>query len=175
MTSRRASESPTSPGGRALRAGVLLAMVSVCLAVGAVGALTTASSVDTWYEDIQKPGWTPPDGVFGPVWTLLYVMMGVSAWLVWDSSHAQGTQRRLALTFFAVQLALNALWSQLFFGLRSPALALIGITVLWVAILSTLLRFRRIRSAAGWMLAPYLAWVTFAMALNAAIWSLNRV
>lgn len=150
----------------------LVAFVVVCLGVGALGAAATASSLESWYQDLVKPAWTPPGAVFGPVWTVLYVLMGIAAWWVWRSRSPVGA-RRIAMAAFAVQLALNALWSQLFFGWRSPGLALAEIVILWAAIATTARLFGRIERAAGWLLAPYLAWVTFALALNASIWSLN--
>jgi translocator protein len=124
-----------------------------------------------WYAGLEKPAWTPPSWLFGPVWTLLYVAMAIAAWLVWRERGFSGAP--VALGLFLLQLSLNAAWSWLFFGLQRPDLAFAEIVVLWGAILATLTAFGRIRAAAGWLLAPYLAWVTFAAALNFAIWRLN--
>jgi tryptophan-rich sensory protein len=156
-----------------IREGVeLMLIVVLCLGVGAIGGVTTASSVDTWYAEIAKPAWTPPSPVFAPVWTIFFVLMGVAAWMVWRAPVRAGL-RAAALICFAAQLGLNALWSQLFFGMQNPGAALVDIVVLWIAIVATIFLFRRVELAAGWLLVPYLAWVTFAAALNAAIWSLN--
>jgi len=125
-----------------------------------------------WYAQLTKPAWNPPNWVFGPVWTLLYAMMGVSAWLVWKDAGFKGATT--ALSLFGVQLALNAAWSWFFFGLLQPGLALVDIVLLWIAIFATLISFWRIRGLAGALLVPYLAWVTFASALNFSIWQLNR-
>jgi tryptophan-rich sensory protein len=124
-----------------------------------------------WYAALTKPSWNPPSSVFAPVWTVLYVLMGVAAWLVWRQAGFSGG--RVALSLFLVQLVLNSLWSYLFFGLQNPLLALIEIIVLWCAILATLVSFWRISSGAGALLTPYLAWVTFASALNYQLWRLN--
>ena len=157
------------PPNRSIAALVLA--VALSLLPGALGAIATGSSVGTWYQEIEKPDWTPPDAVFGPVWTLLYVSMGVAVWIVW--SHAEGKTRRVAVAMFGTQLLLNAAWSFLFFGMRSPGWALLEIILLWLAIVVTLVLFTRIRPWAGALLVPYLLWVTFAAALNAAIWKIN--
>ncbi len=125
-----------------------------------------------WYAALARPAWSPPNWIFAPVWTLLYLLMGVSAWLVWRRAGFGGA--RLALGIFGVQLALNALWSWLFFGLHRPDLALVDIVLLWGAILAVVILFGRVDKVAGALQLPYLAWVTFAMALNGAIWWLNR-
>ncbi len=125
-----------------------------------------------WYLSLAKPSWTPPGWIFGPVWTLLYILMGISAWLVWKEAGIWSAKLPLAL--FIMQLVLNALWSWLFFGLNKPGLALIDIVVLWTGILAVMLLFWQIRPLAGALFAPYLAWVTFAAALNLAIWLMNR-
>lgn len=154
------------------RIAVTLApFLALCLGAGLLGSFATARSVSTWYTQIAKPSWTPPGAVFGPVWTVLYVAMAVSAWLVWRRLGLRGGRFELGL--FAVQLALNAAWSFLFFGLRSPGLAVVGISVLWASIVATMLAFRPVSRPAAWLLAPYLVWVSFAAALNASIWSLN--
>jgi translocator protein len=151
----------------------LLLHVGGSLLAGVLGGLATRSSVGSWYLTLDKPSWNPPSWVFGPVWTTLYVLMGVAAWLVWRSAAPAEAKRRAARLFWA-QLALNVLWSFLFFGLRSPALALGEILVLWAAILLTLRAFWRVRPLAGALLVPYLAWVSYATALTAAITWLNH-
>jgi tryptophan-rich sensory protein len=149
----------------------LILAVLLCLAAGALGSLATASSVGTWYRQIEKPEWTPPSAVFGPVWTVLYVTMGVALWMVWRDG--RGPRWRVAVAVFAAQLSINVAWSFLFFGLRSPGWALIDIVLLWLAIVATIVTFFRIRAAAGGLLVPYLLWVTYAGALNLAIWRMN--
>lgn len=150
----------------------LIIAVGTCLLVGVSASLVTATSVREWYPHIEKPTWTPPDSAFGPVWSLLYLLMGVAAYLVWRDS--TGVARRRALLIFALQLALNGVWSVLFFGLHSPGWAALEISLLWSAIVATLLAFGRVSRAATWLLVPYLLWVSFAAALNFAIWNLNR-
>lgn len=126
---------------------------------------------DGWYSELAKPVWNPPSWVFGPVWTALYAMMAVAAWLVWQRGGWK-TQSR-ALTLYLVQWALNTLWTPLFFGLQLPGLAFAEILVLLVSIVATLVTFWRVRQAAGWLLLPYVAWATFATVLNFTIWWLN--
>ena len=159
------------PAPLARQVVALVAALAITLGVAAAGGWVTAQSVGTWYQTLNKPSWTPPDWLFGPVWTTLYVLMAVAAWLVWKSGDRRQIQLPLAL--YAVQLALNLAWSVIFFGLRSPGLAAAEIGLLWVAILATLLAFWRHSMIAGLMLAPYLAWVSFASFLNLAIWRLN--
>jgi len=139
---------------------------------GGIGALFTTPSVTSWYGTITKPSFNPPSWVFGPVWTTLFVLMGIALYLVWQ----QGTKRpqvRYALAIFGVQLVLNTLWSIIFFGLHSPGGALIEIAFLWLAIAATIFAFAKMSKTAAWLLAPYLAWVSFAAFLNFTIWRLN--
>jgi translocator protein len=152
---------------------VLAAFIMVCFAAAGVGSLATIPQTvgGSWYGTLDKPFFTPPASVFGPVWTVLYLSMAVSAWLVWRREGFSGAQAAMAL--FSAQLVLNLLWSVIFFGLEAPGLALVEIVALWMAILLTILAFSKISRAAGWLLVPYLAWVTFATALNAGIWWLN--
>jgi translocator protein len=152
----------------------ILAFVAACLAIGYLAGIVTREGVETWYNVIRKPSFTPPNGLFAPVWTTLYVMMGIAAGLVWNCYEYRPAEVRKALIFFAVQLALNALWSYLFFGLFNPLLALVEIVLLWLMILETYLAFRPVNKIAAWLLLPYLAWVAFAALLNASIWWLNR-
>jgi tryptophan-rich sensory protein len=148
----------------------LAAWIALCFVAAAIGGRLTATSVDGWYDTLRKPAWNPPKWVFAPVWSALYLMMAVAAWLVWRQP---GTRRsRVPLVLFAVQLGLNVGWSALFFGLRSPGAAAIEIVVLWVAILATTVAFWRLQRLAGLLLLPYLAWVAFAAALTVAIWRL---
>jgi benzodiazapine receptor len=153
------------------RVGALIVFVGLCLLVGAVGGWVTATSVKTWYPTLQKPTFNPPDWVFGPVWTVLYVMMGVAAWRVW--SRAWGDRARGPLLLFAVQLALNLGWSVAFFGFHAIGAAVFVIVALEAAILGTMLLFRRIDGPAAVLLVPYALWVAFATLLNVTIWRLN--
>jgi tryptophan-rich sensory protein len=156
----------------ALQQGIgLAAFILVCFAAAGVGGLVTTPNIPTWYASLAKPTWTPPDWIFGPVWSLLYLMMAMSAWLVWRQTGIAGA--KLPLGLFAVQLVLNSLWSVLFFGLQSPSGAFIEIILLWAAILATMIVFWGRSRLAGGLLAPYLAWVSFAAVLNFAIWRLN--
>ncbi|MEI8315959.1 MAG: TspO/MBR family protein [Verrucomicrobiota bacterium] len=137
----------------------------------AIGGTATGGAVQDWYPTLAKPSWTPPAWLFGPVWTLLYIAMAVAAWLVWRRVGWDGA--RLALLMFFIQLTLNAVWSVVFFGLRNPGAAFAEIVVLWVAIVVTTLLFWKVTPTAGWLFLPYLVWVSFATALNFAIWRLN--
>lgn len=129
-------------------------------------------SKDGWFDGLIKPSWNPPDAIFGPVWTALYIMMAVSAWLVWKNNDQSNPGWPLA--FFLLQWLLNALWTPLFFGFHRADLALADIGALWLVLTATLLAFWRVRRAAGILLVPYLAWVSFATLLNFRIWQLNR-
>ena len=151
----------------------VLGLVGWLLLVFVAGAIGAAASVQaaTFYATLAQPSWAPPAAVFGPVWSVLYVLMGIAAWLVWRRG-GWAAQRR-ALTVFVAQLALNALWSWLFFGWHLGAAAMLDIVVLWVLIVVTVAMFWRARPLAGLLLLPYLAWVTFASALNYAVWQLN--
>ena len=147
----------------------LIGWITLCFAAAAFGARYTTSS---WFEQLRKPRWNPPNQVFGPVWTILYLLMAVAAWRVWQ----QGgwSVQHFTLTLFLAQLLFNALWSWLFFGLKNPGLAFADIALLWVTLLVTLIAFWGVQPVAGLLLIPYLAWVTFASALNLSIWQLNR-
>lgn len=139
---------------------------------GAVGSLFTAPAIGGWYATLARPELAPPNWVFGPVWTTLYLLMGVAAFLVWK----QGWQRKevkIALGIFTVQLALNTLWSIIFFGSRSPGGAFIEIIFLWFAIAATMWTFAKASKPAAWLLVPYIAWVSFAAYLNYIFWMLN--
>lgn len=146
--------------------------IAICQIAGFVGSIFTRTSVGTWYANLEKPSFTPPNWVFSPVWITLFVLMGIAAFLVWNKGLSD--QRvKIALSIFAVQLILNVLWSVMFFGLRSPLAGLIEMAVLWVAILLTVLYFFRVSNTAGILLIPYILWVSFAAVLNASIWKLN--
>jgi benzodiazapine receptor len=150
----------------------LVGAIVACFVVAGVGGALTNTSLGDWYPALTKPAWTPPDWIFGPVWTLLYLMMAVAVWLVWRASgwpRASG-----AIGLFAGQLALNLAWSGVFFGLRSPGWAALEIVFLWLAIAATAVAFRRHSRLAAALLLPYLAWTTFAGGLNWAIFWLNR-
>jgi len=149
----------------------LVVWLAVCFAAAALGSFFTGPAIPSWYAGIDKPSWTPPNWLFAPVWTTLYAMMAVSAWLVWRRAGLTGNS--LALTLFALQLVLNAAWSPLFFGLRLLGVAFLEILGLWALILATLVAFWRVTRAAGVLLLPYLLWVSFAASLNLAIWRLN--
>ena len=146
----------------------LLAWVLLPFTAAAMGAWFRP---DGWFAALAKPEWNPPSWLFGPVWTALYLLMGVAAALVWRTGRGHARQRALAA--FCVQLVVNALWTPVFFGLHSPGGALAVIVLLWLLIIVTLLQFWRVHRFAAALLVPYLAWVSFAMALNAAIWQMN--
>jgi tryptophan-rich sensory protein len=146
----------------------LPAFVLLCHLAGLVGAATTDTAL---YREIMRPTWAPPGWVFGPVWITLYTMMGVATWLVWRTGPSP--DRRRAMTSFAVQLALNAAWTPVFFGLRSIGGGLLVIAVLNVAILATIVTFGRRSQLAAWLLVPYAAWVGFATALTTELWRIN--
>lgn len=155
------------------RALKLIGCIVGCELAGLLATPITAAAIPTWYASLEKPFFSPPNWVFGPVWTLLYLLMGVAVWLIWEH-HRQTKAGRLAMQLFCVQLVLNFAWSIIFFGLRSPLLALIEIIILWITIFITLKKFYRLNKTAGYLLMPYLAWVSFATLLNAAIVMLNR-
>lgn len=142
------------------------------LFVGGLSGFFTANSIAGWYATLQKPSFNPPNWIFGPVWTILYIMMGIALFVIWKSE-AEPVLKKQALILFAIQLAVNFCWSLLFFYCESPGWALLDIIVMWVLILMTIFSFAKISSFAAWMLVPYISWVSFAMLLNFAIWKLN--
>jgi tryptophan-rich sensory protein len=151
----------------------LFICVGAVLLASAIGSFATMRAIPTWYKGLAKPSFNPPAWLFGPAWTVLYLMMAVAAWLVWKQGlGAPGV--KLALAAFLVQLVLNCLWSIVFFGLRSPLAGLVDIVAMWLAILATIVLFFRVSTPAGLLLLPYIAWVSFAALLNAAILRLNR-
>jgi len=149
---------------------VLAAFILASFAAAAIGSLTGTGTTD-WYRTIAKPDWNPPGWLFGPVWTVLYITIGVSGWLVWRKAGFR--HARLAMLLFAVQLVLNAAWTPVFFGLQRPDIAFGIIVALWFSILALMVVFRRHDRRASWLLLPYLLWVSFATALNFAIMRLN--
>ncbi|MBN2158328.1 MAG: tryptophan-rich sensory protein [Spirochaetes bacterium] len=151
----------------------LIISILIPQAAGGIGSLFTMDSVHTWYQTLSKPSFNPPDWIFGPVWTLLYIMMGIALYLVWKNGLGT-SQAKLSVVFFSIQLILNVAWSFLFFYLRMPVYGFIEIIILWIFILFTMLAFFRINLAAGILLAPYLLWVSFAAILNFFLWRLNQ-
>ncbi len=149
----------------------LAVFLIVCLAVSGIGATITATSVGTWYQMLHKPPFNPPDWVFAPVWTTLYVLMAIAGWRVWRRAPLRITRK--ALTVFAAQLALNLSWSVIFFGLQQIGLALVEIIILLLAIIANTILFWRVDRWAGALFVPYVLWVAFATVLNASLWLLN--
>jgi len=147
----------------------LIGCVLLCQFAGVIGSVFTFNNIAAWYVSLNKPFFTPPNWVFGPVWLTLYTLMGIALYLVWTA----GKSNKQALQVFGLQLALNTLWSIVFFGAKSIALGLVVIVILWLAILWTIAKFWRIDERAGWLLVPYIVWVTIATALNAGVWLLN--
>ena len=150
-----------------------MGFVGLCLLVGAANGAVTASSVNTWYRGLARPALTPPDWLFAPVWTSLYVLIGVAAWLVWVRVDAGLDRKRAALRLWGWQLLVNALWPPAFFGLHRPGLALAVLLVLLVLAGMTALAFLRLRRPAGLLMLPYLGWLCFATYLNIGFWWLN--
>lgn len=150
----------------------LVVFILLCLIVQIVGSFWTKETVSTWYPTLVKPSWTPPDWIFGPVWSALYLMIAIAGWLIYRAEYSH--KRTVALMLFGGQLALNFIWSFLFFSLRSPALGLIDIIFLWLFITLTIIKAWPVRRLASFLLIPYFVWVTYATSLNAGIWLLNR-
>jgi tryptophan-rich sensory protein len=148
----------------------LIGWLLLCFAAAAIGALASVEAA-TYYQQLVQPSWAPPSAVFGPMWSVLYALMGIAAWLVWREGGWQ--LRRGVLMLFVTQLTVNALWSWLFFAWHHGALAFADIVLLWLLIVSTVVGFYRVRPLAGALLVPYLCWVSFASALNFAVWQLN--
>lgn len=149
-------------------------VIMTCLAVGYISSIVTRENIPTWYALINKPFFTPPNWVFAPVWTLLYIMMGFAAGSVWNKIDTDEANVKKAFLFFLIQLALNALWSFLFFGLQNPFLASIEIILLWLMIFETYKQFKSIDKLAANLLLPYLVWVSYATLLTISVWYLNR-
>ncbi len=151
---------------------MLVVWLLVCFAVAGIGARWNVSEIPGWYRTLVRPWFTPPDRVFGPVWTLLYALMAIAAWRI--GQQPRSGSRDLALGLFLVQLALNLGWSWIFFRKHALGTALAEILILWIAIGATTLAFLGIDRPAGWLMSPYWAWVSFAAVLNGAFWKLNR-
>lgn len=149
----------------------LISSIALCVLLGSVGGLVTVNEIPTWYATLNKPSFNPPNWLFGPVWTTLYVLMGIGVYLIWKQPVSK--ERNKALQVFILQFILNFCWSFIFFGLHATGWALIEMIALLVLILLTILHFAKHSKLAAWLLVPYLAWVSFALLLNAAIWKLN--
>lgn len=150
----------------------IFGFILVCEMAGIIGSLFTFSAIPTWYATLAKPSFSPPNWVFGPVWTTLYALMGISAYMIWKTGWHKKEVKK-ALCVFAIQLLLNATWSIVFFGMKNPGLALINIALLWAGIVASILLFSRVSRNAALLLSPYLLWVSFASVLNFYIWMLN--
>ena len=161
--------SKISPATKAIG---LIVSIAICFAFAGLGSAATTPGLADWYASLAKPTWNPPNWIFAPVWSTLFLMMAVAAWLVWCRSGLKGS--RAAMLSFGVQLLLNVAWSFLFFWLQSPSMALVEIAILWLAIAVTIRLFFNHSKIAAWLMAPYLCWVSFAAFLNFTIWSLNR-
>lgn len=155
------------------RDGWLALIGWILLVVGLGATFGSLFAPDAWFSALLKPTWNPPSWIFAPVWTLLYATMAVALWLVRREPANEDRLRKVALVLFAIQFALNLAWTPLFFGLRSPGLAFAEICLLWIVLLSTMLAFGRVRPLAGYLLLPYLLWVSFALVLNGTIWLMN--
>jgi len=152
----------------------LVSAIVICQLAGIFGSIFTSSSVQTWYTTLQLPSFAPPGWFIGIVWIILYILMGISLYLVWNKG-LRNKRVKNSLYLFGLQLILNAVWSFLFFGLRSPLLGLIEIVFLWVFIALTILKFYKISRTAAWLLLPYIIWVSVALMLNFYIWRLNPI
>ena len=150
----------------------LFISILIPLLVGAISGFFTSSGVNGWFALANKPWFNPPNWIFAPVWTTLYILMGIALFLVWRANVAK-TIKQTAIILFAVQLTLNFFWSFIFFKLQQPSWAFVEIILMWVAILLTILWFAKINKAAAWLLVPYISWVSFASVLNYSIWQLN--
>ncbi len=150
----------------------LIVFILICQGAGAIGALFTSPAISNWYTTIQKPSFNPPNWIFAPVWTLLFLLMGISLYFVWSKGW-EDKKIKIAVFIFGVQLALNIFWSFLFFDLQSPLYAFIEIFILWLAILLTIISFYKISKIAAYLLLPYILWVSFASLLNFSILIIN--
>lgn len=149
----------------------LIISIVLCVSLGSVGGLVTVNEIPTWYATLNKPSFNPPNWLFGPVWTTLYLLMGISVYLIWKQPVSK--ERNTALQLFILQFILNFCWSFIFFGLHATGWALIEMIALWILILLSILHFAKHAKTAAWLLVPYISWVSFALLLNAAIWKLN--
>ncbi len=151
----------------------LIISILLCEIIGISSGLLASASNNSWFDTLNKPIWNPPAYLFGPVWTTLYLLMGISLWLIWKSN-SPTTQKNNAVIIFALQLFLNFWWSILFFKFHSPALAFADIILMLILILFTIIQFSKISKPSAWLLVPYIAWVFFATILNYSIWDLNK-
>lgn len=147
--------------------------ILICLLAGGLGTIFTVSAIPTWYASLHKPFFSPPNYLFGPIWTLLYMLMGISVAIIWQKG-LKNKKIINAIYLFIVQLGLNAIWSPVFFGAKNLLFALLIIVFMWIYILKTILAFRKIDKTASYLLYPYLAWVSFASILNFSVWLLNK-
>lgn len=158
-----------------MQRGLRIALVVfTCLTIGYLSGMVTRESITTWYPTLVKPVFNPPNWIFAPVWTVLYILMGVAGGMVWNRIETDEANVKRGFMFFIIQLGLNALWSYLFFGLHNPLLAFIEVILLWLMILETYNQFKKIDKTAALLLLPYLGWVSFATVLTGSIWWLNR-
>jgi tryptophan-rich sensory protein len=151
----------------------IIILIVICLGIGYASSIVTQNGIETWYNTIEKPSFNPPNWIFAPVWTILYIFIAIAGGIVWDKIDTNPLAKK-AMLFFGIQLLLNTLWSFLFFGLKNPLIALIEIILLLLIIYETYMLFSKISKTAGYLFIPYLIWVSFAMFLNASIWWLNR-
>jgi len=149
----------------------LAVSIVICFGAALVGQVFTVPGLGGWYESLNKPSWNPPSWIFGPLWSALFLSMAIAVWMVWREDDAK--YRRTAIFLFAIQLSLNVLWTAIFFEMRSPGLAALEVAALWIAIAATTATFARVSRTAAYLMTPYLGWVTFAAALNVAVWRLN--
>jgi translocator protein len=148
--------------------------IAAPLAIGALGSYFTISEIKSWYQTINKPSFNPPSYVFGPVWTILYILIGISFFFIWQNNTATSMLKTTAIALFVTQLVLNFLWSVLFFNQHQIGWALVDIVLLWLSILLMILSFAKINTLSAWLLVPYISWVSFATILNYNIWILNK-
>lgn len=152
---------------------IMIVFAGLCLSIGSLGTLFTIPAIPGWYAGLAKPFFSPPNWIFGPVWTILYILMGISAFFIW-SKGTKNKKVREALKLFAIQLFLNAIWSPVFFGARNLLLALLIIIAMWIYIVKTIMAFSKLDKNASYLLYPYIAWVSFATILNFSVWLLNK-
>ena len=150
----------------------LPAAILMSLAAGAIGSMATVTGINSWYSELIKPSFNPPNWIFGPVWTILYILMGIALYLIWQDGLKKAFVKN-SFMLFIVNLVLNSFWSIAFFGMQNPALAFLVIILLWLVILTLILRFYKINKLASYLLIPYILWVSFASVLNFSIWQLN--
>jgi tryptophan-rich sensory protein len=152
---------------------ILFLAILICLLAGGLGTIFTFSAIPTWYATLNKPVFSPPNYLFGPVWTILYILMGISVYMIYIKG-LKTKKVRDAIYLFGIQLILNAIWSPIFFGLKNTLLALFVIIAMWIYIFRTILAFEKIERKAALLLVPYILWVSFATILNFSVWFLNR-